>query len=275
MYTPTANREEDPVTLRAFMREHPFCALVTMTANGLVASHVPVVLQEAESGFGVLRSHVARGNAQWRDFDPAVEAMAIFTGPQHYISANWYPGKRTHGEEVPTWNYIAVHAFGRLRAIDDPQWLLEHVSSLTEQSATISPVPWKVSDAPPDFISKQTRAIVGLGLEISHVQGRWKASQNRDDEEVASVTAALGEIGTTASQEMSDLIQERRPYPGRPADLLRGSDVKSQPDHARTRRSPLLAGESRIVFEFVCHSTRKKDGEQISRRVQYDGQSAE
>lgn len=217
MYIPTANREDDPETLKAFMREHPLCMLVTMTTHGLLASHIPVVLHESQDGFGVLRGHVARGNAQWQEFDSSVEALAVFTGPQHYISANWYPGKKTHGKEVPTWNYIAVHVYGLLRAVEDPQWLIEHVSRLTDQSESISPVPWRVSDAPPEFILKQTRGIVGLEMTISKVQGRWKASQNRNEEEVASVTAALLELGTTESETMSNLIQERRPYPGCPS----------------------------------------------------------
>ena len=107
------------------------------------ASHIPVVLHEGESGFGVLRCHVARGNSQWRDFEGSVEALAIFTGPQHFISASWYPGKKTHGREVPTWNYVAVHAYGRLRAIEDPEWILEHVRTLTDQQEVIVEVPWQ------------------------------------------------------------------------------------------------------------------------------------
>ena len=121
MYIPAANRETDPSELQRFMRENPLCALVTMSTHGLVASHIPVVLHKSESGVGILRGHVARGNSQWHDFDAAVEALAIFTGPHHFISASWYPGKKTHGREVPTWNYVAVHAYGQLRAIEDPE----------------------------------------------------------------------------------------------------------------------------------------------------------
>lgn len=211
MYIPTANRESDPAELRRFIREHPFCALVSPTAQGLVASHIPVVLHETESGFGVLRGHVARGNPQWRDFDGSAETLAIFTGTQHFISASWYPGKKTHGEEVPTWNYIAVHVYGRLRAIEDPGWLLEHVTSLTDQHERIAVSPWKVSDAPADFIARMSRAIVGLELEISRVEGRWKASQNRQDDEVLAVMAGLDQLDTPASAAMRDLIRERRP----------------------------------------------------------------
>jgi transcriptional regulator len=211
MYIPSANREDDPAELRSFMRAHPLCALVSMSRQGLVATHLPVVLHESESGFGTLRGHVARGNTQWRELDPRVEALAIFTGPQHFISASWYPGKKTHGKEVPTWNYVAIHAYGQLRAVDDPEWILEHVKCLSEQQEVIAEVPWKVSDAPAAFIDKMTRAIVGLELQISRVEGSWKASQNRREDEALAVMAGLDQVGTAESVAMRDLIKERRP----------------------------------------------------------------
>lgn len=211
MYIPSANREDDPAELRSFMRAHPLCALVSVSGRGLVATHLPVVLHESESGFGTLRGHIARGNTQWRELDPRVEALAIFTGPQHFISASWYPGKKTHGKEVPTWNYVAVHVYGQLRAVDDPEWLLEHVKCLTDQQEVIAEVPWKVSDAPAAFIDKMTRAIVGLELQISRIEGRWKASQNRREDEALAVMAGLDQVGTAESVAMRDLIKERRP----------------------------------------------------------------
>src|SRR5215831_6549352 len=110
MYTPRANVESDISTLRQFVRANPLCALITVTPQGLVASHVPVVLHEEGAGFGILRGHVARANGQWQGFDPKAEALVIFTGPQHYISASWFSGKKVHGKETPTWNYVAVHA---------------------------------------------------------------------------------------------------------------------------------------------------------------------
>lgn len=211
MYIPAANREEDPVELRRFMRENPLCALVSLSARGLIATHLPVVLHDTDSGFGVLRCHVARGNPQWSEFSAEVETLAIFTGPQHFISASWYPGKRTHGKEVPTWNYVAVHAYGRLRAVEDPEWLLEHVKTLTDQQEVIADVPWKVSDAPPEFIGKMARGIVGLELQISRVEGRWKASQNRTEEDALAVMTELDRLRTPESTKMRDLIRERRP----------------------------------------------------------------
>ncbi len=218
MYIPAANRESDPAELRRFMRENPLCTLVSMSSHGLVASHIPVVLHESEISLGVLRCHVARGNSQWSDFDDRVEALAIFTGPQHFISASWYPGVKTHGREVPTWNYVAVHAYGQLRVIEDPAWILEHVKSLTDQEEAMAAAPWRVSDAPPEFIAKMTGAIVGLELQIKRIEGKWKASQNRRDEDAVAVMAALDRVGTPESAVMRDLIAERRPK-GEPMPL--------------------------------------------------------
>ena len=213
MYTPRVNAEDDVSVLRQFVRSNPLCALVTTTGNGLLATHIPVVLHERAEGFGILRCHVARANSQWRDFLPDHEALAIFTGPQHYISASWYPGKKSHGKEVPTWNYVAVHVYGRLRAIEDTDWLLEHVTSLTDQQEATSEVPWKVSDAPHDFIVKQTHGIVGLELDVTRVEGRWKVSQNRSDDDALAVIDGLERLNTPASEVMRELVRERRPCP--------------------------------------------------------------
>lgn len=211
MYTPKLNREEDLSRLHQFIRENPLCTLVTLTGTDLVASHIPVVLHERELEFGVMRGHLARANSQWKNFSPEVQALAIFTGPQHFISASWYPGKKTHGEEVPTWNYTAVHAYGNLRVIEDPDWLLEHLKSLVDQSEVIAEVPWKVTDAPPKFISVEMRNIIGIELDITRVEGKWKVSQNRNDEDAAGVVAGLQALNTHESDVMCALVQQRRP----------------------------------------------------------------
>lgn len=211
MYTPKLNREEDLPTLHQFIRENPLCTLVTLMGTDLVASHLPVVLHERELGFGVMRGHLARANSQWKNFSPEVQALAIFTGPQHFISASWYPGKKIHGEEVPTWNYTAVHAYGNLRVIEDPDWLLEHLKSLVDQSEVIAEVPWKVTDAPPRFISVEMRNIIGIELDITRVEGKWKVSQNRNDEDAAGVVAGLQSLNTHESNVMCGLVQQRRP----------------------------------------------------------------
>jgi len=211
MYTPSVNAEKDIPTLRSFVRENPLCALVTPTDTGLVASHIPMMLHDIGDGFGTLRGHVARANSQWQNFNPIEDALAIFTGPQHYISASWYPSKAVHGKEVPTWNYVAVHASGRMRIVENADWLLEHLRTLTDKNEVIAEVPWQVADAPPDFIARLSKAIVGIELVVTRIEGKWKVSQNRSEADAAGVIDALESLGTPASNAMKELVRSRRP----------------------------------------------------------------
>ena len=162
MYIPKANEESRIPVLHQFMRDNILTTLVTQTASSMIATHLPMVLEDDGSELGVLKGHIARANSQWKEAILTTDALAIFSGPEHYISASWYPGKKTHGKEVPTWNYVAVHAYGPLRIVEDAAWLLEHLRELTDRNEVISEVPWKVSDARPDFLAKMTAAIVGL-----------------------------------------------------------------------------------------------------------------
>jgi transcriptional regulator len=125
-----------------------------------------MILEDDGSQFGVLKGHISRANTQWRDFVPTVDALAIFAGHQHYISPNWYPGTQEHGKEVPTWNYAVVHAYGPLKVMDDEQWLMTFLNRLTDIHEAGSPAPWKVGDAPEDFIKSLLNGIVGLELPI-------------------------------------------------------------------------------------------------------------
>jgi transcriptional regulator len=211
MYTPSVNAEKDVPTLRRFVQENPLCALVTQTGAGLVASHIPMMLYEDNLGFGTLKGHVARANSQWQDFNTSEDALAIFTGPQHYVSASWYPSKATHGKEVPTWNYVAVHVYGRMRIVEDSDWLLEHLRDLTDKNEQIVETPWRVDDAPQGFIAKLSKAIVGIELVVSRVEGKWKVSQNRSEQDAAGVIKGLDSIGTPASTAMKELVSSRRP----------------------------------------------------------------
>jgi transcriptional regulator len=210
MYTPAINAEHDTHVLHQFIRANSLCALITQSTQGMVASHIPMVLMEDGSEFGMLKGHVARANTQWKDIT-APEALGIFTGPQHYISPNWYPEKATHGKEVPTWNYVAVHAYGPIRIVQDADWLLDHLKSLTNQHEAVSPIPWRVEDAPQDFIAKMIHGIVGIEFPITRIEARWKASQNRPDRDIAGITAGLDTLATPASETMKDLILSKRP----------------------------------------------------------------
>jgi len=157
----------------------------------------------------VLKGHISRANPQWRELVSEVDVLAIFAGPQHYISPNWYPGKLEDGKVVPTWNYAVVHAYGRLRIVEDADWLLAHLTSLTDEHEAGSAGPWKVSDAPEDFIRGQMRGIVGLELPIRRLEGKWKTSQNRTPRDRRAVAEGLKQVGTAESLEMKALVEER------------------------------------------------------------------
>ena len=208
MYIPKANEEKRVSVMRELMVAHPLGTLVTLGASGLLASHIPMVLEDDGSQFGVLQGHIARANAQWRDIVPTVDALAIFAGHQHYISPNWYPGTKEHGKEVPTWNYAVVHAYGPLKVVADERWLLTFLNKLTNIHEAGSPIPWKVSDAPEDFIKSLLNAIVGLELPIQRLEGKWKVSQNRTEEERKGVIEGLSKLNTPESLAMKALVEE-------------------------------------------------------------------
>ena len=208
MYIPKANEEKRVSVMRELMVAHPLGTLVTLGASGLFASHIPMVLEDDGSQFGVLQGHIARANTQWRDIVPTVDALAIFAGHQHYISPNWYPGKKEHGKEVPTWNYAVVHAYGPLKVVEDERWLLTFLNKLTNIHEAGSPIPWKVSDAPEDFIKSLLNAIVGLELPIQRLEGKWKVSQNRTEEERKGVIEGLSKLNTPESLAMKALVEE-------------------------------------------------------------------
>lgn len=201
MYVPGhfAMDADDPAPLRALMAEHPLAVLVTRTPDGdLDADHVPLFLDASRGRHGTLVGHVARANPVWRRSGPA---MAVFTGPDAYVSPNWYPSKHADGRAVPTWNYTVVHAHGTLAAVDDPGTLLGIVSRLTNlhearTSHATGATPWRVDDAPTDFIDKMLRAIVGVELTIERLVGKAKLSQNRSDADRAGVADGLAAAGS-------------------------------------------------------------------------------
>src|SRR5687767_6882086 len=148
MYQPTHGqfREDRLEVKHALIRAHPFGALVTVGSEGLVANHFPFIVDPDASPLGTLRAHMARANGQWKGLDGEHEALVIFQGPHRYITPAWYPAKAETGKVVPTWNYALVHAYGRPRIVEDPAWLLRHVSELSDTNEASMPVPWSVSD---------------------------------------------------------------------------------------------------------------------------------
>jgi transcriptional regulator len=208
MYVPKHFEETRVETLHELIRAHPLAALVTLTADGLNANHLPFEIDPEPAPFGTLRGHVARANALWRSVPGELEALAIFQGPEVYISPSWYPTKQETGRVVPTWNYAVVHAYGRLRAIDDRRWLREFVERLTNRHEARRPNPWQVTDAPADYLDAQLGAIIGLEMPISRLVGKWKASQNRPARDQDGVVAALVQEGSESAASMADLVRD-------------------------------------------------------------------
>jgi transcriptional regulator len=208
MYMPRAHKEERVTVLHKFIEDQPFASLITVGSSGLFASHIPMVL-EPNGAMGQLRGHISRANTQWRDYNPSVEALAIFSGPQHYITPNWYPEKQETAKVVPTWNYVVVHAYGYLKVIEDGEWLMTHLASLTNIHEADSPVPWKIGDAPADYIAALTKGIVGLEMTIERLEGKWKVSQNRSEQDRDGVAKGLAELKTAKSLEMKALVERR------------------------------------------------------------------
>jgi transcriptional regulator len=210
MYIPRHNEEKRIPVMQALIVSHPLAILVTVGSQGLFASHIPMVLENDGSEFGLLKGHISRANTQWRDFTPTVDALAIFAGDQHYVTPTWYSENGEHAKQVPTWNYAVVHAYAPLKVIEDAHWLLAHVSSLTNIHEAGFPAPWKVTDAPEDFIQSQLKGIVGLELPIRRLEGKWKVSQNRTEREQQGVIDGLAQLDTPESQAMKALVEERR-----------------------------------------------------------------
>ena len=181
--------------LQDFIGRNPLATLVTLNGSGLIANHIPLLLDPDPAPHGKLIGHLARANNQWRDFDGRVQALAIFIGPQAYVSPSWYATKAETGKVVPTWNYAAVHAYGVLRVIDDAGWLRNLVGRLTERHEGTRSQPWKVEDAPEAYIQSQLKGIVGIELTVQHIQGKWKLSQNWPERDRQGTVRGLGETG--------------------------------------------------------------------------------
>ena len=213
MYIPATFAERDLPTLFAFIEAHPLATLVTSTtAEGLFATHLPLVLDRAAGPMGTLFGHVARANPHSRLItDEACDALVIFTGPDAYITPAWYPTKQETGRVVPTWNYIAVHTYGALRRRDDPEFLRAHLEALTMKHESSRPHPWHVSDAPPEYITQQMKAIVAIEFRIDRLEGKWKMSQNRSSADIDGVVEGLGASPRPQDQAVASIVQERRP----------------------------------------------------------------
>lgn len=206
MYLPKHFEETDTEQLYRLMRAHPLGTLVTLDAGGLNANHIPFEIDPGAGRFGTLRAHVARNNPVWRDASADLESLAVFQGAQAYISPSLYATKQEGGKVVPTYNFMVVHAYGRLRAVDDPTWLRAHLARMSDSFEAARPEPWKLSDAPDDFIEKLLAAVVGIEIPIDRLIGKWKLSQNQPLANRVSVEQGLRAAGDAGSLAMADAV---------------------------------------------------------------------
>jgi transcriptional regulator len=194
MYLPKAFEETRTEALHELVRERPFGTLVVATERGLNVDHLPFLIDGEAGPLGVLRGHVARANPVWRTTPRELDAVAIFQGPERYITPSWYPTKHETGKVVPTWNYVVVHAHGALRFVEDRGWLRDHVTRLSDHQEAARKMPWRVSDAPEDFVSNLLEAIVGVEMTIGRLEGKWKLGQNRSERDrQGMIDGLLGE----------------------------------------------------------------------------------
>jgi len=191
MYTPKHFDQKDIEALHAMIRGSGFGTLTTFNDEGIEASHLPMLLKHEVGTLGTLHGHMARGNGQWRRVSKTVPALAIFLGPNSYVTPSWYTTKQLTGKVVPTWNYVAVHAYGHLTFFDDPDELKTVISDLTEEHENTRPKPWEVSDAPAEFIDAIAKGIVGFKFSITRLEGAWKLSQNRGEDDFSGVLNGL------------------------------------------------------------------------------------
>ena len=208
MHVPKPHEETDIAVLHALVRSHPLGAWVTHGDEELLANHIPFLLDSSRGEHGTLVGHVARANPVWHSFSTTVASVVIFQGAETYITPSWYPSKHAHGKAVPTWNYAVVHAYGVPRAIEDRDWLLQHVTQLTDTHEREQAQPWKVSDAPQDFTEHLMNAIVGIEIPITKLIGKWKVSQNRPEPDKLGVVAGLLTRGDEQSKEMAALVNK-------------------------------------------------------------------
>jgi len=207
MHVPSHFAESDPEVLRALIRAHPLGTWVTQDGDTLVANHIPFLLDADRGPHGTLVGHVARANPVWRTFSTRVRSLVVFQGVDTYVTPSFYPSKRAHGKVVPTWNYAVVHAQGMPRAIEDRDWLLQLLERLVTTHEATEALPWKIADAPADYVDGLLRVIVGIEIPVDALTGKWKVSQNRPDADRRGVADGLAARGGAAAVEMAALVR--------------------------------------------------------------------
>jgi transcriptional regulator len=206
MYIPAHFKEDRVPVLHDAIRPIGFASLVTSGEGGLEASHLPMLVSPEPAPFGTLHGHVARGNPQWKSVEPRSQALVIFLGPSAYITPSWYATKQQTGKVAPTWDYLAIHAYGEISFFEDRAQLRDHVGELTEAHESARSSPWAVTDAPTDYMDKMLGAIVGFKIAITRLEGKWKMSQNRSPQDIAGVQIGLASEDGAPQKAVADIM---------------------------------------------------------------------
>jgi transcriptional regulator len=205
MYVPAEFEETQIEVLHELIKQYPLGILLTNGQSGLDANHLPFELDTEAAELGVLHAHVARKNPVWQDVQDGDEVLVVFRAGDAYISPQWYPSKQEHHQQVPTWNYRVIHAHGKVKIRDDERYVRGVVARLTRTHEAMQAEPWKMSDAPKDYIETMLKAIVGIEIEITKIQGKSKLGQNKEHRDIVGVAHALSTIG---QQEISEAMHQ-------------------------------------------------------------------
>ncbi len=208
MYLPKHFEQQDAAAIAQLLQLHPLATVAWQSGAGLGAEHLPLIWErgEGDGAHGTLRGHVARANPVWREAGGS-EVLAVFQGPQAYITPSWYPSKAETAKVVPTWNYAVVHMHGTLRITADAAWLRALVGRLTDVHEASRAHRWQVDDAPADYVEQMLRAIVGIEIEVTRAQGKWKVSQNRAASDRDGVATGLALLPGDEAQAMAALVR--------------------------------------------------------------------
>ncbi|MGR5321717.1 FMN-binding negative transcriptional regulator [Vibrio sp. DNB22_19_1] len=206
MYIPRKFRQEKIKELVAVMQQYPFATIVTQSEGGIEATHLPVLLKQANEKL-ILKAHIAKANPIWKKVKNGSDILVIFNGPNCYISPNNYPTKAEHGRAVPTWNYVVVHAKGSISFISDAEWIYSLIDELTTEHESNLEQPWSISDAPDEYIQKMLPAIVGIEIEVNSIEGQWKLSQNQPEVNKRGVINGLSALGESDADAVASMVR--------------------------------------------------------------------
>lgn len=207
MYTPKFNEIDDISIIKEHIHAHPFGSWSCIAEGEIVVNHIPFVYHDNRGEYGTLAGHVSRANPIWKTCSREKESIVAFQGENAYISPSWYPSKHQHGKAVPTWNYTVVQVYGAPLIQDSRDWLLDHVTELTDRHEADKALPWRVGDAPDEYIEKLVGAIVGIEISITSITGKWKLGQNKPETDQIGMAAGLKSRNDGNSRALGELTE--------------------------------------------------------------------